>query len=109
MPPNPRFADGSRREKTRHPAEPSAHEDDLRLVAHRLMDAAGLHYGRLAGLVHKSKDSVDVEEVAAQIGLDNAREAHLVAETAVDRVREKFGAAVMVQRPSSVTLPDPTD
>lgn len=106
---DPRFADGSRGEKTRHLAERSAHDDDLRQVAHRLLDAAGLQRGRLAGLVGKCKDFVDAEQVATQIGLDNAREAHLVAETAVDRVREKFGAAVMVQPPSSARLPDPID
>ncbi|MEU9393618.1 hypothetical protein AB0D86_26905 [Streptomyces sp. NPDC048324] len=102
---NPRFADGSRREKTRHLAEPSAHDDDLRQVVHRPMDAAGLQRGRLTGLVLKCRDVADAEQVAMQNGLADARGAHLGAETAVDRVREKFGAAVMVQPPSSATLP----
>ncbi|MFI9343991.1 hypothetical protein ACIG0D_22405 [Streptomyces sp. NPDC052773] len=38
-----RFAGGTSREKTRRLAEPSAHDDDLRQLAHQLMDAAGLH------------------------------------------------------------------
>ncbi|MER5511936.1 hypothetical protein ABT052_42560 [Streptomyces sp. NPDC002766] len=59
------------------------------------MDAAGLQRGRLTGLVLKAEDLVDAEQVATQISLDDAREARLVAETAVDRVREKFGAAVI--------------
>ncbi|MER5509377.1 hypothetical protein ABT052_29170 [Streptomyces sp. NPDC002766] len=90
-----RFAGGTRWEKTRRLAEPSAHDDDLRQLAYRLMDAAGLQRGRLTGLVLKGEDLVDAEQVATQISLDNAREVRLVAETAVDRVREKFGAAVI--------------
>ncbi|MGW3099656.1 DNA polymerase Y family protein [Streptomyces sp. NPDC001102] len=90
-----RFAGDTRWEKTRRLAEPSAHDDDLRQLAYRLMDAAGLQRGRLTGLVLKGEDLVDAEQVATQISLDDAREARLTAETAVDRVREKFGATVI--------------
>jgi DNA polymerase IV len=47
------------------------------------------------GLVLKGEDLVDAEQVAMQISLDDAREARLVAEDAIDRVREKFGPRVI--------------
>jgi DNA polymerase-4 len=87
----PRFAGGSTRTKTRRLAEPSHHDDDLRTVAYRLMDAAGLQHGRLTGLTLKREDLIDAGQVAQQIRLDTAREARLVAEAAVDRVRDECG------------------
>ncbi|MFH8470605.1 hypothetical protein [Streptomyces sp. NPDC017991] len=46
-----RFAGGTAWEKTHRLPEASAHEDDLRTMAFRLIDAAGLQRGRLTGLV----------------------------------------------------------
>ncbi|MGN9821769.1 DinB/UmuC family translesion DNA polymerase [Streptomyces sp. SD11] len=40
-----RFAGGTSWEKTRRLPEASAHEDDLRTLAYRLIDAAGLKRG----------------------------------------------------------------
>ncbi|MFC7018079.1 hypothetical protein ACFQMH_41655, partial [Streptomyces viridiviolaceus] len=51
--------------------------------------------GRLTGIVLTAGDLVDAGQVAEQISLDTAREARLVAETAVDRVRDKFGPGVI--------------
>ncbi|MFJ4540002.1 hypothetical protein ACIP39_29195 [Streptomyces tibetensis] len=82
------FAGGSTWTKTRL-IEPSHHDDDLRTLAYRLIDAAGLQRGRLTGLVLKGEDLLDADHVAEQISLDDAREARLVAEAAVDRVRDK--------------------
>jgi hypothetical protein len=80
----------------RHAAfQPSAHDDDLRTLAYRLMDAAGLQRGRLTSLALKGEDIIDADQVAQQISLDNAREDRLVAEAAVDRVRAKFGDGVI--------------
>ncbi|KOV52588.1 hypothetical protein ADL00_36795, partial [Streptomyces sp. AS58] len=90
-----RFAGGTRWEKTRRLREPSAHDDDLRALAYQLMDAAGLQRGRLTGLALKGEDLVDAGQVAQQISLDDAREAQLVAEAAVDRIRDKFGSRVI--------------
>ncbi|MFG3275991.1 DNA polymerase Y family protein [Streptomyces luteogriseus] len=90
-----RFAGGSTWEKTRRLAEPSHHDDDLRTVAYKLMDAAGLQRGRLTGLTLKGEDLLDADQVAQQISLDTAREARLVAEAAVDRVRDKYGPDVI--------------
>jgi DNA polymerase-4 len=59
------------------------------------MDAAGLQRGRLTGLVLKGEDLIGAGQVAEQISLDDARESRLVAETAVDRVRDKFGPGVI--------------
>nr|WP_306425515.1 hypothetical protein [Streptomyces hilarionis] len=83
------FAGGTSWEKTRRLAEPSAHDDDLRTLAYRLMDAAG----SAADL--KGEDLADADQVAEQISLDDTREARVVAEAAVDRVRAKFGPRVI--------------
>ncbi|GGJ63197.1 hypothetical protein GCM10010121_087390 [Streptomyces brasiliensis] len=87
----PRFAGGTSWDKTRRLPEPSAHDDDLRTAAYQLMDAAGLQRGRLTGLVLRGEDLVDAGRVARQISLDGAREARLVAEAAMDRVRARYG------------------
>ncbi|WP_420309232.1 hypothetical protein ACOB87_00510 [Streptomyces sp. YS-B37] len=68
-----------------------AHEDDLRLLAYQVMDAAGLQRGRLTGLALRGEDLVDAQLVAEQLSLVAARQARLVAESAADRIREKFG------------------
>ncbi|GHH68162.1 DNA polymerase-4 [Streptomyces umbrinus] len=86
-----RFAGGASWEKMRRLPEASAHGDDLRTLAYRLIDAAGLQRGRLTGLVLKGEDLVAADQVAQQISLDQAREDRLVAETVSDRIRAKFG------------------
>ncbi|PSM42385.1 hypothetical protein C6Y14_14210 [Streptomyces dioscori] len=86
-----RFSGGTSWEKTRRLPEASAHEDDLRTMAYRLIDAAGLQRGRLTGLVLRGEDLVDADQVAEQISLDRAREDRLVAEAVSDRIRRKFG------------------
>ncbi|MGW1728014.1 DinB/UmuC family translesion DNA polymerase [Streptomyces sp. NPDC002306] len=50
------FVGGSSWERTRRLKEPSAHDDDLRMLAYQLMDGAGLQRGRLTGLVLKGED-----------------------------------------------------
>ncbi|MEV0472338.1 DNA polymerase Y family protein [Streptomyces prunicolor] len=85
------FAGGPAWERTRRLAAPSGHEDDLRQLTYQLMDAAGLQRGRLTGLALRGADLVDGDRVAEQLSLDAARQARLVAEGAVDRIREKFG------------------
>lgn len=90
-----RFADGTRWRRTRRLTEPSAHEEDLRGAAYRLMDAAGLQRGRLTGLGLTASDLIDADQVAEQISLDGAREARLAAEAAMDRIRAKFGPAAV--------------
>jgi DNA polymerase-4 len=89
------FAGGGSWEKTRRLVEPSAHDDDLRTLVYQLMDAAGLQRGRLTALTLKGEDLIDADQVAEQISLDDAREDRLVAEAAVDRVRDKFGPRVI--------------
>ncbi|GGX34970.1 DNA polymerase Y family protein [Streptomyces chartreusis] len=85
------FTGDGRWGKTRRLAEPSGHDDDLRLIACQLMDAAGLQRGRLTALALKGEDLIDADRVAQQISLDGTRESRLIAEAAVDRVRGKFG------------------
>lgn len=67
----------------------------MRTLAYKLMDAAGLQRGRLTGLALKGEDLIDADQVTQQISLDDAREARLVTEAAIDRVREKFGPGVI--------------
>ncbi|WP_331724030.1 hypothetical protein [Streptomyces sp. NBC_00005] len=89
------FAGGPKWDKTRRLTEPSAHEDDLRLLTYQLMDAAGLQRGRLTSLALRGEDLVDADQVARQLSLDGNRETRLVAEVAVDRVRDKFGPGII--------------
>jgi DNA polymerase-4 len=90
-----KFAGGSTWARTRRLAEPSHHDDDLRGAAYQLMDAARLQRGRLTGLTLKAEDLLDADQVAQQISLDTAREERLVAEAAIDRVRDKYGPDVI--------------
>lgn len=90
-----RFAGGATWEKTRRLPAASAHDDDLRAFAYRLMDAAGLQRGRLVGIDLKADDLAEAGRVAEQLSLDQAREARLTAEEVSDTIREKFGAGVI--------------
>ncbi|MFJ4787608.1 hypothetical protein [Streptomyces sp. NPDC088794] len=90
-----RFAGDARWEKSRRLRTPSAHEDDLRLLAYQLMDAAGLQRGRLIALALVGEDLVSADQVAQQLSLDGVRETRLATEAAVDRVRNKFGPGVI--------------
>ncbi|WP_329406008.1 DNA polymerase Y family protein [Streptomyces sp. NBC_00704] len=83
-----KFAGGATWEKSRRLPEPSGHDDDLRALAYRLMDAAGLRRGRPAALALKGEDLVGVDQVAQQISLDGTREARLVAGAAIERPRQ---------------------
>ncbi|MFE2491617.1 hypothetical protein ACFXGR_52310 [Streptomyces mirabilis] len=97
-----RFAGGTTWEKTRRLPEASAHDDDLRALAYRLIDAAGLQRGRLTGITLKGEDLVAAGQVAEQISFDGAREARLVAEEVSDRIRAKFGPGAI--RPATTLL-----
>ncbi|MEV6408999.1 hypothetical protein AB0M58_39765 [Streptomyces bobili] len=90
-----KFAGSGGWEKTRRLKEPSAHDDDLRVLVSQLMDTAGLQRGRLTAIALKGEDLVSADQVALQISLDDAREARLVAETTADRIRDKFGPGVI--------------
>ncbi|WP_217572663.1 hypothetical protein [Streptomyces sp. GbtcB7] len=97
-----RFAGGTTWEKTRRLPEASAHDDDLRTLAYRLIDAAGLQRGRLTGITLKGEDLIAADQVAEQISFDQAREARLVAEEVSDRIRAKFGPGAI--RPATTLL-----
>jgi DNA polymerase-4 len=90
-----KFAGGTSWEKTRRLAEPSAHDGDLRQLAYQLMDAAGLQRGRLTGIALRGEDLIDADRVAHQISLHDTREARLLAEQAMDRIRDKYGPAAI--------------
>lgn len=99
------FAGGSRWDSTRRLLEASAHDEDLRPLAHRLMDAAALQRGRLTGLALKAEDLAEAgqvtEQITEQITLNQSREARLVAENAVDRVRARVIGPATVHRRAS--------
>ncbi|MCJ1679714.1 hypothetical protein MTF65_20685 [Streptomyces sp. APSN-46.1] len=85
------FAGGTRWEKTRRLVEPSAHDEDLRTLAYRLMDAAGLQRARLTGMVLRAEDLTGAERAARQLSLDPVRESRLTVEAAIDRANARFG------------------
>ncbi|MET7455920.1 hypothetical protein ABZT03_29350 [Streptomyces sp. NPDC005574] len=85
------FAGGTKWETTRRLPEVSAHDEDLRTVAYRAMDAAGLQRARLVSITLRGGHLVAGEQVTEQISLDQARENRLRVETVVDRVRGKYG------------------
>ncbi|MFD9354986.1 hypothetical protein [Streptomyces sp. NPDC060031] len=89
------FAGGTRWEKSRRLAEPSAHDEDLRALAYRLLDAAGLQRARLTGMVLRAEDLTGAEKAARQISLDPVREARLTVEAAIDRANARFGAGTV--------------
>ncbi|MCT9105351.1 hypothetical protein N4G69_06875 [Streptomyces mirabilis] len=97
-----RFAGGTTWEKSRRLPEASAHDDDLRALSYRLIDAAGLQRGRLTGITLKGEDLVAADQVAEQISFDGAREARLLAEEVSDRIRAKFGPGAI--RPATTLL-----
>ncbi|MFJ2162766.1 hypothetical protein [Streptomyces sp. NPDC087856] len=47
--------------------------------------------GRLAALALRGEDLVAAGQVAEQLSVDAARQARLVAESAADRIRARFG------------------
>ncbi|MEU6387901.1 hypothetical protein [Streptomyces sp. NPDC046939] len=85
------FAGDARWTRTLRLPEPSAHDEDLRTAAYRLMDRAGLQRGRLVGLLVRAEDLVAASAAAEQISLDRGREMRLRAEQAVDRANRRFG------------------
>ncbi|MGW6487803.1 DNA polymerase Y family protein [Streptomyces sp. NPDC055056] len=97
-----RFAGGTTWEKSRRLPEASAHDDDLRTMAYRLIDAAGLQRGRITAITLKADDLVAADQVAEQISLDEVRETRLVAEEVSDRIRAKFGPDAI--RPATTLL-----
>ncbi|MFF5706311.1 hypothetical protein ACFY7H_28080 [Streptomyces sp. NPDC012794] len=101
------FAGGTRWEKSRRLAEPSAHDEDLRTLAYRLMDAAGLQRARLTGMVLRAEDLTGAEGVTRQLTLDPVRESRLTVEAAIDRANARFGPGTV--RPASVASRAPSD
>ncbi|MDQ8707563.1 hypothetical protein RCO28_34595 [Streptomyces sp. LHD-70] len=85
------FAAGTRWSKTLRLSEPSAHDEDLRTAAYRLMDAAGLQRGRLTGLLLRADDLVGAHAAAEQITFDRGREMRLRVESVADRANARYG------------------
>ncbi|MEU3444148.1 hypothetical protein ABZ755_27765 [Streptomyces griseoincarnatus] len=55
---------------------------------------AGLQRGSLTGTALRGDDLVRGDQVAQQTSLDTTREARLVAEAVIDRIRDKFGLGI---------------
>lgn len=89
------FAAGARWSKTLRLPETSAHDEDLRTAAYRLMDAAGLQRGRLLGMLLRADHLAGADEAALQISFDRGREMRLRAETAIDRANTRYGAGTI--------------
>jgi DNA polymerase-4 len=91
-----RFAGGASWERSRRLSEASGHDEDLRVMVFRLMDAAGLERARLVGMTLRAEDLIDAQKAAVQITLDRVRESRLLAEKAVDRANARYGAGTVV-------------
>ncbi|GLW03917.1 hypothetical protein ACIP46_29395 [Streptomyces lavendulae] len=96
------FAGGTRWEKSRRLPEPSAHDEDLRTLAYRLMDAAGLQRARLTGMVLRAEDLTAAAGTTRQLSLDPTRESRLTAEAAIDQANARFGPGTV--RPAATFL-----
>ena len=55
------------------------------------MDAGGLQRGRLTGITRRGEDLIDAAHVTEQISPDDSNEGRLLAEQAMDRIRDKWG------------------
>ncbi|MCX4673618.1 hypothetical protein OG453_44490 [Streptomyces sp. NBC_01381] len=91
-----KFAGGASWERSRRLPEATAHDLDLRTMAYRLMDAAGLERARLIGMALRAEDLVDAKRAAVQITFDRTRESRLLAEGAIDHANSRFGAGAVV-------------
>ncbi|MEU8955010.1 hypothetical protein AB0C93_11965 [Streptomyces sp. NPDC048518] len=91
-----RFAGGATWERSRRLAEASAHEEDLRTLAYRLMDGAGLERGRITGMTLRAEDLIPSGQAPIQISLDSTHEARLLAERAIDHANVRFGPGTVV-------------
>ncbi|MER5810605.1 hypothetical protein ABT143_20840 [Streptomyces sp. NPDC002033] len=100
------FAGGTRWEKSRRLPEASGHDEDLRTLAYRLMDAAGLQRARLTGMVLRAEDLIGAAGTSRQLSLDPAREARLTAEAAMDRANSRFGPGTV--RPAAAFMGAPS-
>jgi hypothetical protein len=101
------FAGSSRREKTRRLAEPSAHDDDLRLLAHQPIEAAGLHRGRLTALALRDEDLISADQVARQISPDGAPKPDWSPKQPSTASGTSSGPVSSVPPPSSAAPRDP--
>ncbi|MFB8772073.1 DNA polymerase Y family protein [Streptomyces broussonetiae] len=86
-----RFPDGTTWATSRRLPRPSAHDDDLRTTAYRLIDTAGLQRARVTALTLRADDLLDSAHTADQLTLDTSREARLAAESTTDRINDKYG------------------
>ncbi|WP_338056499.1 hypothetical protein [Streptomyces torulosus] len=101
-----RFAGGASWETVRRLAAPSTHDEDLRVLAYRLMDAAGLQRGRLTGLALKAEDLVDADQVAEQISLDERARHVWPPKPSATASGRSTGPARSARPPPSGTSPD---
>ncbi|MEU3254689.1 hypothetical protein [Streptomyces sp. NPDC006997] len=82
-----RFPDGPAWTTSRRPARPSAHHDDLRSTAYRLLDAAGPRRARLTAITLHADDLLDAVGTPVQLALGPSREARPTTEETTGRAR----------------------
>ncbi|MEU8623138.1 hypothetical protein [Streptomyces sp. NPDC048623] len=87
-----RFADSTTLERTKTLPAPSAHTEDLRAGAFRLLDSMGFQRARIRGLTLIAEDLRAVDEgPGTQISLDRERENRLLLEPVLDRINSRYG------------------
>lgn len=72
--------------------EPTAHTDDLRDAAFRVLDALALERARIRAIAVRAELLTPASQAAQQFTLDEHRERRLVAEAAADRANHRFGS-----------------
>ncbi|MGO4635007.1 hypothetical protein AB4225_29375 [Streptomyces sp. 2RAF24] len=87
-----RLAGGSTVERTKALPQPSAHTEDLRTAAFRLLDAMAFQRARVRGVTLIAEDLRPADEgPGTQISLDRERENRLLLEPVLDRINHRYG------------------
>lgn len=90
-----RFADHAHLTRSRRLAEPSAHTDELRVLVYEMFAQLGLERARVRGISVRATGLLDADQVAEQITFDRPTENGRLAEGAVDRANQRFGAGAV--------------
>ncbi|MFG3001336.1 hypothetical protein [Streptomyces sp. NPDC048340] len=87
-----RMADGATAQRTKRLPQPSAHTEDLRSAAFRILDSMAFQRARIRRIALTAEDLRAAEEgPGTQISLDRVRENGLRLEPVLDRIKTRYG------------------
>ncbi|MGW2016771.1 DinB/UmuC family translesion DNA polymerase [Streptomyces sp. NPDC001927] len=90
-----RLADGSSVQRSRRLPQPSAHTEDLRTGALRLLDALACQRARIRRLTLIADALAPADQgPGTQLSLDHSREMRLRLEPVIDRLNQRYGHRV---------------